>query len=74
MADHASTRKILSEIQQLSYSDRMKIVESVVRSLRLREDDAPNGRANNGPEELFGIWRDRNVSLAEIRERAWRPA
>lgn len=74
MADHMTTRKILREIQQLSYSDRMKIVESVVRSLRLREDNTPGGQTSNGPEELFGIWRDRSVTLAGIREQAWRRA
>ncbi len=73
MAD-PNTRRILKEIQQLSYTDRVKIIESVVRSLRLREDDGPKGRTNDAPEELFGMWRDREVSLEEIRERAWHRA
>jgi hypothetical protein len=72
MADHMTISKILGEIEQLSYSDRMKLVESIVRSLRLREEHPSHGGTPDSPEELFGIWRDRSVTLAEIREKAWR--
>jgi len=75
MADHMTVSKILGEIDQLSYSDRMKVVESVVRSLRLGEaylpNEQPRAEASENPEELFGIWRERDVTLAGIRERAW---
>lgn len=64
--------KILSEIEQLSYSDRMKLVESIVRSVRLRAGRGPGSATEDDPEVLFGMWRDRDVTLAGIREKAWR--
>ena len=72
MADHMTVTKILSEIEQLSYSDRMRLVESIVRSIRLMEDRVPSEATENDLDALFGIWRDRDITLAGIRERAWR--
>ena len=71
MADQITISKILDEIEQLSYSDRMKLVESIVRSLRLSEEHVSHGGTPDTPEAVFGIWRDRNVSLTDIREKAW---
>ncbi len=72
MADHMTVTKILREIEQLGYSDRMRLVESIVRSVRLRADNAPGETTADNPEVLFGIWRNRDVTLAGIREKAWR--
>ena len=71
MTDHMTINRILGEIEQLSYSDRMKLVESIVRSLRVSEDARSHGETAGTPESLFGMWRDRDVTLAEIREKAW---
>lgn len=71
MADHMTVTKILSEIEQLSYSDRMKLVESIVRSIRLMEDRVPSEATEDDLDALFGIWRDRDITLAGIREKAW---
>lgn len=71
MADQITISKILDEIEQLSYSDRMKLVESIVRSLRVHEEHVSHGETPVSPEAVFGIWRDRNVSLTDIREKAW---
>jgi hypothetical protein len=60
------------EIEQLSYADRMKLVESIVRSLRLGEHGAHHEDPKSSPEVLFGMWRDRDVTLEKIREKAWR--
>ena len=62
MADHMTVTRILSEIEQLSYSDRMRLVESIVRSVRLRADNTPDETTADNPEALFGIWRNREVS------------
>ena len=72
MAGHMTVSKILSEIEQLSYSDRMKLVESIVRSVRLSEDRVPHEATEGNPEAVFGLWGDRDVSLAGIREKAGR--
>ena len=71
MADHMTVTKILSEIEQLSYSDRMRLVESIVRSIRLMEDRVPSEATEDDLDALFGIWRDRDITLAGIREKAW---
>ena len=71
MTDHMTVTKILSEIEQLSYSDRMRIVESIVRSVRLSADRVPDNATEGDPEELFGMWRDRDITLARIRDKAW---
>ena len=72
MANHMTVTKILREIEQLSYSDRMRLVESIVRSVRLRTNNAPDETTVDNPEVLFGVWRNRDVTLAGIREKAWR--
>lgn len=72
MADHMTVTKILSEIEQLSYSDRMRLVESIVRSIRLMEDRVPSEATEDDLAALFGIWRDRDITLAGTREKAWR--
>lgn len=72
MSNDMTVTRILSEIEQLSYSDRMKLVESIVRSVRLSADRGPDSATEDDPEALFGMWRDRDVTLAGIREKAWR--
>lgn len=72
MTNDMTVTNILSEIEQLSYSDRMKLVESIVRPVRLSADRGPGSATEDDPEALFGMWRDRDVTLAGIREKAWR--
>lgn len=72
MTNDMTVTRILSEIEQLSYSDRMKLVESIVRSVRLSADRGPGSATEDDPEALFGMWCDRDVTLAGIREKAWR--
>ncbi len=72
MADHKTIDKILRQVEELSLSDRMKLVESIVRSVRLSEDRRSHGETADTPETLFALWRDRAVTLSETREKAWR--
>jgi len=72
MADHMTVTRILSEVEQLSYSDRMRLVESIVRSVRMGTENAPDETTADNPEALFGIWRNREVTLEGIRGKAWR--
>ena len=71
MAGHKTTDSILRQVEELSFSDRMKLVESIVRSVRLSEDHR-SGETADTPESLFGMRRDRGVILSGIREKAWR--
>ena len=38
-----------------------------------REDEGASGLSKNGDlRKLFGIWENRDISLADIRQKAWR--
>jgi predicted RNase H-like HicB family nuclease len=72
MTNDMTVTKILSKIEQLSYSDQMKLVESIVRSVRLSAGRGSESETEEDAEALFGMWRDRDVTVAGIREKAWR--
>lgn len=63
--------EIIENISELSYVQRLMLLSELVRSLY------PVGKKDStvSSEDLnaaFGLWKDRDVSLSDIRAKAWR--
>jgi diaminopimelate decarboxylase len=75
MSNQETIDKILGEVKELDFSERIHLVESIIHSLRV-EEEYENKKKKKGEENklasLFGIWKDRDVSLDSIRDKAWR--
>ncbi len=75
MADLIQFEKIVTEVQNLPYVDRLRLVESIVHSLQEEKSVSVKNKkkANHEDfEQAFGIWKNRTISLATIREKAWK--
>ena len=71
MADHMTFEEILGEVDHLKDSDKIRLVELVMHSLRIEMSGNQDVSDGEALESLFGMWRDRDVTLSSVRARAW---
>ena len=62
--------KLSSQVDMLSFSERVRLLDKIVRSLhtpatKTAKTDSADFNA------AFGLWKDRDVSIEEIRQKAW---
>ena len=55
MEEQTSIKKIMNEIEQLDYADRIRLVESIMRTLRVRESVSRERKKGGDPEAVFGL-------------------
>lgn len=57
------------QIDMLSYADRIRLLDKIVRSLNVPKDGKKTKTSN--PEDVFGLWKERDVSVESLRKKAW---
>lgn len=62
--------KIEQQVELLSYSDRIKLLEKIIKTLGLEAIKKEKTKSADF-DAAFGIWKDREVSLKSIRRKAW---
>lgn len=62
--------KFEQEVEMLSYNDRIKLLEKIIKTLGFENNKKINTKLVDF-DAAFGIWQDREVSLESIREKAW---
>ena len=62
-------KKLTDEIEMLSFSERISLLEKIIQTLRVPSKSVKN--ESKDFDTAFGLWVDRNVTLAEIRQKAW---
>ena len=65
----ATYENLSKQIDMLSYSDRIRLLDKIVRSLNVPKDRKKTQTSN--PEDVFGIWKERDITIESIREKAW---
>ena len=65
----ATYENLSKQIDMLSYSDRIRLLDRIVRSLNVPKDRKKAQTSN--PEDVFGIWKERDITIESIREKAW---
>ena len=62
-------KKLTDEIEMLSFADRLKLLNKIVQTLRVPAKNVK--KTSTDFDAAFGLWADRNISLSEIRQKAW---
>ena len=62
-------KKLTDEIEMLSFSERISLLEKIIQTLRVPSKSVK--KESKDFDTAFGLWADRNVTLAEIRQKAW---
>lgn len=60
---------LLAQIDMLSYSERLSLLDKISSSLRSTVKPVENKTASF--DAAFGLWADREISTSEIRRKAW---
>ncbi|MDR0718448.1 MAG: hypothetical protein LBF78_02340 [Treponema sp.] len=62
-------------INLLKDMEKLKLIRLIPSSKRKTVQSGPQtpgGDFSDDPADAFGIWKDRNISLESIREKAWK--
>lgn len=62
--------QLSNEIEMLSYSDRIFLLKKLVKSFDLIEHKKMN-ISENDFDKAFGIWKDNDIDIKDIRKKAW---
>lgn len=62
-------KKLTDEIEMLSFADRLKLLNKIVQTLRVPVKTIK--KESTDFDAAFGLWSDRDISLSEIRQKAW---
>lgn len=68
MADAAKIDRMISEFNNLEEEDKIVFfnrIEKMFDDIDVAQDE------NVSIESAFGLWKDRNISVEAIREKAW---
>ncbi|MBQ7904959.1 MAG: hypothetical protein IJ361_04295 [Spirochaetaceae bacterium] len=60
---------LLTQIDMLSYNERLRLLDRIVCSLYAPEKPVQKDSADF--DLAFGLWKDREISVSEIRQKAW---
>jgi len=59
-----------SKINMLSFNDRLRLLEILAKTLQM--DTASKARDDSEDFDMaFGIWKNKDVSIDSIRQKAW---
>ena len=62
-------KKLSGQIDMLSYAERIKLLDKIVRTLHTPVKT--HKREFSDFNAAFGLWKDRSLSVEEIRTKAW---
>ena len=62
-------QQLSDQIDMLSYSERIRLLDKIVRTLQTHKK-APQKNSSNF-DSAFGLWANRDISIEEIRKKAW---
>ena len=62
--------EVSKQVDMLSYAERLRLLNKIVRTLQTPVLQSVK-HDNTDFEDAFGLWADRDVSLDEIRAKAW---
>lgn len=63
-------KQLSNEIEMLSYSDRLFLLRKIVNSFDSIEQKKTNGISNDF-DKAFGLWKDNDIDVKDIRKKAW---
>ena len=62
-------KKLSGQIDMLSYAEKIKLLDKIVRTLHTPVKT--HKREFSDFNAAFGLWKDRSLSVEEIRTKAW---
>lgn len=62
--------QLSNEIEMLSYSDRIFLLKRLVKSFDSITPQKTNISTNDF-DKAFGIWKDNDIDIKDIRKKAW---
>ena len=63
-------KELTDQINLLSFSDRVRLLEHIAQTLQIQEQH--KAKADSSAfEKAFGLWRNRDVDIETIRQKAW---
>ena len=62
-------KKLSGQIDMLSYAEKIKLLDKIVRTLHTPVKT--HKKAFSDFSTAFGLWKDRSLSVEEIRSKAW---
>jgi hypothetical protein len=65
MNDLAHVDQIMTEVTALGEQEKALLLRRIEQLIDNDEDDVPIG-------SVFGLWKDRDITLENIRQKAWR--
>lgn len=63
-------KQLSNEIEMLSYSDRLFLLRKIVNSFDSVEQKKTNVISNDF-DKAFGLWKDNDIDVKDIRKKAW---
>ena len=61
---------LAKQIDMLSYSDRLRLLERIASTLHVQEAPAATNDSS-AFDRAFGIWKSKDISLESVRQKAW---
>ena len=62
-------KQLSAQVDMLSYAERIKLLDKIVRTLHTTVKT--HKKAFSDFSTAFGLWKDRSLSVEEIRSKAW---
>lgn len=66
----ATIDDLSNKINMLSFSDRLQLLEILAKTLQM---DATSKKENDSKDfdDAFGLWKNKDISINTIRQKAW---
>lgn len=61
--------QLLAQVDMLSYTEKIRLLDKIVKTLH--KPVKTHKREDSDFNTAFGLWKDRNISVEEIRNKAW---
>ena len=62
--------RLYSEIEMLSYSDRISLLNKLLSSIGFNRSKKTKSSSENF-DKIFGLWKDSDINIENIRQKAW---
>lgn len=62
--------RLYSEIEMLSYSDRISLLNKLLSSIGFNRSKKAEPSSENF-DKVFGLWKDSDINIENIRQKAW---
>ncbi|WP_296091115.1 hypothetical protein [uncultured Treponema sp.] len=62
--------RLYSEIEMLSYSDRISLLNKLLSSICFNRSKKTESSSENF-DKAFGLWKDSDINIENIRQKAW---